>query len=69
MHVSLPAMVHGSPPYGNEALQAALAGLPPCDSTAFVIHEERMLAGGRDTGSQKPLAMYGVGCWYVGKAG
>jgi len=52
----------------NEALQAALAGLPPCDSAAFVIHEERMLVGG-DTGSQKPLAIYGAGCCYVGKAG
>jgi len=28
-----------------------------------------MLAGRRDTGSQKPLAMYGAGCSYVGKVG
>jgi hypothetical protein len=27
--VSLPATVHGAPPYGNETLQAALEGLPP----------------------------------------
>jgi hypothetical protein len=49
IHVSLPAMVHGLPPYGNETLQAPLEGLSSCDSTAFIIHEERMLAGRQDS--------------------
>ena len=49
IHVSFPAMVHGLPPYGNETLQAPLEGLSSCDSTAFIIHEERMLAGRQDS--------------------
>jgi hypothetical protein len=45
IHVSVPAMVHGLPPYGNETLKDCR----PVISTAFIIHEERMLAGRQDS--------------------
>src|SRR5262245_11023533 len=48
IHDCLLAVPHGSLPIEMKTLQAAPEGLPSCDSTAFVIQEERVLAGGRD---------------------
>jgi len=48
IHVSLPAMVHGSPLM--EMKRSKLRSKTrPGDSTAFFIHEERMLAGRQDS--------------------
>jgi len=35
-----------------KTLRAAPEGLPSCDSTAFIIQEERVLAGGRDDAAE-----------------
>jgi hypothetical protein len=52
IHDCLLAVPHGSLPIEMKTLQAAPEGLPSCDSTAFVIQEERVLAGGRDDAAE-----------------
>jgi len=49
IHVSLPAMVHGSPLMEMKRSKLRSKDCRPGDSTAFIIHEERMLAGRQDS--------------------
>jgi hypothetical protein len=68
IHDCLLAVPHGSLPIEIKTIQAAPEGLPSYDSTAFIILEECVLAGGRDDAAETACNVRSSRI-YVGKAG